>query len=291
MRLATYREGTTLKIGAVRGDALVDLSTIAPDMLTFIDGGPGLLASARELAEARDAPTIALDSVELLAPIPRPRKNLMCLGLNYAAHAAESARARGRPTVLPEHPVIFTKTVGSVNHPGGSIPYDASVSTEIDWEVELAFIIGRTGKNIHREDAMSYVFGYTILNDISARDIQNRHKQFFKGKSLDGSAPLGPWIVTADEIPDPHALGLRLRVNGQTMQDSHTSDMIFKIPDIIAVLSHGMTLEPGDIVATGTPSGVGMGMDPPRYLRPGDVVEAEIDGIGVLRNMVADAAG
>lgn len=287
MRLATYRDGTAQKIGAVRGDTLIDLSAVAPDMLTLIDGGPELLAQARGIVESGQGVATSLNSVTLLAPIPRPRTNLMCLGLNYAAHAAESARARGRPTVLPEHPVIFTKTVGSVNHPGGVIPYDANVSTEIDWEVELAFIIGRTGKDISRSEAMSYVFGYTILNDISARDIQSRHKQFFKGKSLDGSAPLGPWIVTTDEIPDPHTLGLRLRVNGTMMQDSNTSDMIFKIPDIIAVLSHGMTLEPGDIIATGTPSGVGLGMDPPQYLRPGDVVEAEIDAIGVLRNTIA----
>lgn len=289
MRLVTYIDGDMQKIGAVRGDTLVDLSAVAPDMLSLISGGPALLTQARALAETGSTVNVPLEQVTLLAPIPRPRKNIICLGLNYAAHAAESARARGRQTVLPEHPVVFTKTASSINHPGASIPYDAAVSTEIDYEVELAFVIGKAGKNISRAAAMEYVFGYTIINDISARDIQSRHKQFFLGKSLDGSAPLGPWIVTPDDIADPHALRLQLRVNGDIRQDANTGNMIFKIPDIIAVLSTGITLEPGDIIATGTPSGVAMGMDPPVYLKPGDLVEAEIDGIGVLRNVIGDS--
>lgn len=286
MRLVTYSAGTTPQIGAVVAETLVDLSTLAPDMLTLIEGGPDMLARAQALVAENTSLRLPLTSVTLLAPIPRPRKNIMCLGWNYAAHSAESARARGRETALPTYPVVFTKSVTAVNHPDAVIPYDPSVSTEIDWEVELAFVIGRQGKNIPPAEAMDYVFGYTILNDISARDIQNRHKQFFLGKSLDGSAPYGPWIVTPDEIADPHALRLQLRVNGITRQDANTSEMIFKIPDIIATLSLGITLEPGDIVATGTPSGVAMGMDPPAYLRPGDVVEAEIEGIGILRNTI-----
>jgi len=286
MRLVTFRDGAAQKIGAVQDDTLVDLSELAPDMLTLIDGGPALLDRARDLVARDTTAHMPLEGVTLLAPIPRPRKNMMCLGLNYASHAAESARFRGRPTVLPEYPVVFTKAVTAVNHPDGVIPYDPQVSAEIDWEVELAFVIGRAGKQISRDTAMEYVFGYTIFNDISARDIQNRHKQFFLGKSLDGTAPFGPWLVTPDELPDPHALGLRLRVNGITRQDANTCDLIFKIPDIIATLSNGMTLEPGDIIATGTPSGVGMGMQPPTYLQPGDTLEAEIDGIGVLRNTV-----
>lgn len=286
MRLVTYRTDADQKIGAVQGDSIIDLSSLAPDMLSLIDGGPALLDRARELVARDDTPRVPLNGTTLLAPIPRPRKNIMCLGLNYVAHAAESARARGRSVVVPEYPVIFTKTVTAVNHHEGSIPYDPQISTQIDWEVELAFVIGKTGKNIQREEAMAYVFGYTILNDISARDIQSRHKQFFLGKSLDGSAPIGPWIVTPDEIPDPHTLGLRLRVNGETRQDSNTTHLIFKIPDIIATLSNGMTLEPGDIIATGTPDGVGLGMDPPQYLQPGDIVEAEVDSIGILRNLI-----
>lgn len=294
MRLATYRErgaqGTAARIGAVLGEALVDLGSVAPDMLALIEGGAAALDRARTLATAAGADVIPLARVDLLAPIPRPRKNIVCLGMNYAAHALESARARGRPERLPDHPVFFTKAPTTVNHPDGPIPYDPAVSSEIDWEVELAFIIGRRGKNIDQAAAMGYVFGYTILNDVSARDLQKQHLQFYKGKSLDGSAPLGPWIVTADELPDPHGLGLRLRVNGITRQDSHTGDMIYKIPELIAVLSRGVTLEPGDIIATGTPSGVGLGMQPPQYLVPGDVVEAEIDGIGLLRSIVRAAA-
>ncbi len=291
MQLVTYVDGTEQRIGALRGEFVVDLSTVAPDMLTLIEQSPASLVRATELvASVNSADMIALTGVTLLAPIPRPRKNIVCLGMNYAAHAIEGARARGKPEVLPKHPVFFTKPPTAVNHPDHSFPYDREVSAEIDWEVELAFVIGRRGTNISRTDALSYVFGYTIMNDMSARDLQKRHFQFYKGKALDGSAPLGPWIVTADEIPDPHALGLRLRINGETRQDSHTGDMIFNIPDIIAVLSRGTTLEPGDIIATGTPSGVGLGMQPPQYLAPGDVIEAEIDSIGVLRTTIGGAA-
>jgi 2-keto-4-pentenoate hydratase/2-oxohepta-3-ene-1,7-dioic acid hydratase in catechol pathway len=287
MRLVTYHDGTAPRIGALRGETVVDLTSVAPDMLALIDGGDPLQQQAQQLlATASDADTLPLDSVRLLAPIPRPRKNLVCLGKNYADHAAETARALGRPENIPTSPIFFTQATTAINHPDSPIPYDADLSTEIDWEIELAFIIGRAGKDIPQETAMGYVFGYTIMNDITARDIQKQHKQFYRGKSLDGSAPLGPWIVTADEVGDPHNLRLVLRVNGTTMQDASTSMMIFNIPRLIAVLSRGMTLEPGDIVATGTPAGVGMGMQPPVFLRPGDVVEAEIEGIGVLRNRV-----
>jgi 2-keto-4-pentenoate hydratase/2-oxohepta-3-ene-1,7-dioic acid hydratase in catechol pathway len=287
MRLVTYDDGAAQRIGALQGETIIDLSAVAPDMLTLIEGGPALLNRARaEVAQA--ARLLPLASVQLWAPIPRPRKNMVCLGMNYAAHAIEGARARGRPEKLPEHPVFFTKAPTAIGHPDGIFPYDPAVSAEIDWEVELAFIIGKQGKNISRAEAMEYVFGYAILNDISARDLQKQHYQFYKGKSLDGSAPFGPCIVTADEIADPHALGLRLRVNGQTRQDSNTSDMIFKIPELVAVLSLGTTLEPGDIVATGTPSGVGLGMQPPQYLKPGDVIEAEIDRIGILRSIIGE---
>ncbi|NJK81076.1 MAG: fumarylacetoacetate hydrolase family protein [Chloroflexaceae bacterium] len=287
MKLATYTAGMEQRLGVVEGDTIIDITSVAPDMLTLIDGGAALLDQVR--AALPDAPRTPLTDVQLLAPIPRPRKNIVCLGMNYAAHAYESARARGKPEVLPEHPVFFTKATSAINHPGGTIPYNANVSAQIDWEVELAFIIGRRGTNIAAEDALGYVFGYTILNDISARDLQTRHLQFYRSKSLDGAAPLGPWIVTADELADPHALGLRLRLNGETMQDATTADLIFNIPAIIATLAHGATLEPGDIISTGTPSGVAMGMNPPRWLVPGDVLEAEIDGIGVLVNTVGGA--
>ncbi len=188
---------------------------------------------------------------------------------------------------MPEDPIFFTKATTTVNGPYDPILIDPKVSERIDWEVELGVIIGRTGKNIPAAQALEYIYGYTVINDVSARDLQARHKQWFKGKSLDGSCPSGPWIVTADEIADPHALGLRLRVNGVVKQESNTSQLIYNLPVIIETLSAGLTLEPGDIIATGTPAGVGFARNPPEFLKPGDVVEAEVDSIGLLRNPVA----
>jgi 2-keto-4-pentenoate hydratase/2-oxohepta-3-ene-1,7-dioic acid hydratase in catechol pathway len=224
----------------------------------------------------------------LLAPIPRPRRNVMCLGLNYVEHARESAEARGREFKQHQYPVFFTKATHAINGPEAVIPFDAAVSEQIDYEAELAVIIGRGGKNISGADALDHVFGYTCLNDVSARDLQSSHSQFFKGKSLDGACPIGPWIITADEIPDPQQLNITCRVNGVTKQDSNTRNMIFNIPAIIEILSRGMTLDAGDIIATGTPSGVGFARKPPEFLKPGDVVEVEIEQIGVLRNRVGD---
>jgi 2-keto-4-pentenoate hydratase/2-oxohepta-3-ene-1,7-dioic acid hydratase in catechol pathway len=288
MRIAAVSGGGAT-LAALLENEVVLIDNIATDMLELIElGETGLRQVAQVVAENRSRDRRPLDQVNLRAPIPRPRKNIVCLGMNYAEHARESMRAKGLPETLPEHPVFFTKSVTTVNHPDGDIPFDPNVTQQLDWEVELAFIIGKGGKNIKREDAMEHVWGYTIINDLSARDLQNRHQQFFKGKSLDGSCPMGPCILTADEVPDPSKLRLQLRVNGETRQDSTVADLIFDIPTIIEVLSLGQTLEPGDIVATGTPSGVGMGMQPPQYLKPGDVVEAEIDGIGVLRNTVVE---
>jgi 2-keto-4-pentenoate hydratase/2-oxohepta-3-ene-1,7-dioic acid hydratase in catechol pathway len=288
MRLVTYRDERGLHVGALRDTMVVPLDSVAREMLALIDGGAPALEAARTALEAgRGARRLA--EVRLLAPIPRPRQDVICLGMNYVAHAIESDRARGREPKLPEYPVFFTKAVTSVCGPDDDIPLDPRVTTQLDYEVELAFIIGRAGKDISAADAPGYIFGYTILNDVSARDLQMRHQQFIKGKSLDRTCPLGPWIVTADEIPDPAALGLRLRVNGELRQDSTVADLIFNIPTIIEFLSLGQTLEPGVIVSTGTPSGVGMGRNPPAYLRPGDVMEAEIDRIGVLRNRVVAA--
>ena len=285
MRLVTYRDGAEARIGAVQGDRVIDLSDLAPDMQTLIEQGDAGTKGARAAVDAA-ASSRPLSEVTLLAPIPRPRKNIVCLGMNYAAHAYESARARGNPEVLPEYPVFFTKAPTSVIGPDAVVPLHQNETSQLDWEVELAFIIGRKARNVLRSEALDYVFGYTVLNDVSARELQNQHQQFFRAKSLDGCGPLGPWIVTADEIPDPHALNLRLRVNGETMQDSSTGDQIFKSPAIIAVLSHGMTLEAGDIISTGTPAGVGMGRHPQLWLKDGDVMEAEVEGIGVLRNPV-----
>lgn len=286
MKLITYHHAGQESIGAVREDGVVALGSLAPSMLALIDGGPALLAQARDLV-AQATSTIPLEHVTLLAPIPRPRKNIICLGRNYAAHAIESLRATGQPEHLPSHPVFFSKAPTAVNHPNAEIPLMPEISTQRDWEVELAVIIWLPARQVPKEEAMGYIFGYTILNDISARDLQSRHQQFFFSKSLDGAAPMGPWIVTSDELRDPHSLRIQLRLNGETMQDANTSQMIFDIPTCIATFTSGVTLEPGDIIATGTPSGVGLGMTPQRWLQAGEVLECELEGIGVLRNVVA----
>jgi 2-keto-4-pentenoate hydratase/2-oxohepta-3-ene-1,7-dioic acid hydratase in catechol pathway len=275
-------DDTVIDLGQAAGE-----SAFPADMLELIEAGPAALERAARLgAKARPAARKRLGSVHLLAPIPRPRRNIFCLGMNYAEHARESAAAQGRAFSLPEYPVFFTKATTAVNGPYDDIPYDARTTKQLDWEVELGVVIGQAGKNILRKQAMAHVFGYTVVNDVSARDLQFNHQQYFKGKSLDGACPMGPWIVTADEVPDPHALGIRCRVNGKVKQDWTTGDMIFDIAAIIASLSRGLTLLPGDVIATGTPSGVGFARTPPEFLKPGHVVECEIDGIGTIRNRV-----
>lgn len=254
----------------------------------IIDSGDTAAISAiAAQAEAGEHAVAVVSAPEFLAPIPAPRKNVLCVGRNYAAHIAEGDRAQKQNVGVTEHPVYFTKPSTSIVAPGGDVLLFPQVSTSIDYEVELAVIIGKPGRNIAKEAAFDHVFGYTILNDITARDIQRRHGgQYFKGKGLDGSCPLGPWIVTADAISDPHNLSISLTVNGEQRQDGSTADMIFDIPTLIASLSEGMTLEPGDIIATGTPSGVGYAMDPPQFLTAGDTVICTISEIGDLRNSV-----
>ncbi|HEX4096223.1 MAG TPA: fumarylacetoacetate hydrolase family protein, partial [Caulobacteraceae bacterium] len=225
--------------------------------------------------------------VRLLAPIPRTRKNVFCVGRNYAEHVKEGARFAGASEVkLPEVPQFFTKAPTAINAPGDPVRLDEGVTRFLDYEVELAVVIGKAGRDIPREGAYEHVFGYTIANDITARDLQRRHDQWFKGKSLDNSLPLGPWIVDAGEIGDPTTLELSLTVNGEERQRATTSMMIFDIPAIIASLSGGMTLEAGDVIATGTPSGVGYAMTPPQGLKDGDVVVAKIDRIGELTSPI-----
>jgi len=232
--------------------------------------------------------TVALEDVTLRAPIPAPRRNIMCLGLNYADHAAESQGAGLGGADLPQYPIIFTKATTSVTGPLSDVELDPRVTSKLDWEVELAVVIGRGGRFIGEDAAMEHVFGYTIVNDLSARDLQRHHKQFFLGKSMDGACPMGPWITSADEVPDPHALELSSTVNGETKQASNTRHLIFRIPRIIEQLSTVMTLLPGDIIATGTPSGVGFARNPPEFLRPGDVVECHIEGLASLRNRIVE---
>jgi 2-keto-4-pentenoate hydratase/2-oxohepta-3-ene-1,7-dioic acid hydratase in catechol pathway len=287
VRLATYETNGRTQIGAVENNEIINLSSIAPNMLELIGLGTAGLAAAEALIIS-GGESVPLDSARLRPPIPAPRRNVMCLGLNYAAHAAESLRAKGEALATAAVPIVFTKATTAVTGPYDDIALDTAVTQQLDWEAELAVVIGRAGKNIPAEEAMSYVYGYTILNDISARDLQMAGKQFFKGKSLDGSCPLGPVIVTADEL-DPHDLRVTCRVNGVLKQDGRTSQMIFDIPATIAYLSLGMTLLPGDIIATGTPEGVGFARTPPEFLQPGDVVACEIEGIGKIRNQIVDA--
>ena len=285
MRLITYQSSTGPRVGVLNGERVRPVPGM--DMLALIRQGEAGLAKAGASTETE----LALSSLTLLAPIPEPPRNIMCLGMNYAAHAAESLRAKSLPIKMPEVPVFFTKATTTVNAPFGDIPYDPGVTAKLDWEVELAVIIGRQGKNISHAEAFDYVFGYTVLNDVSARDLQASHQQFFKGKSLDGTCPMGPAIVTKDEVPDPHNLRLRCWVNGELKQDSTSGDLIFDIPALIEWLSRGMTLLPGDILSTGTPSGVGFARTPPEFLKPGDVVECEVEGIGRIRNRVVQAGG
>jgi 2-keto-4-pentenoate hydratase/2-oxohepta-3-ene-1,7-dioic acid hydratase in catechol pathway len=274
MKLATYEYQGQVSVGMVREDGIVRIEGV-PDMLTLIEQGVPHAVSARQV--------IPVSQVRLLAPIPRPRKNIFALGRNYADHAKESAGARGEQ-VSP--PVVFTKAPTTVNAPFGDIVVDPDVSVQVDWEVELAVIIGRRARKVSQRDALQCVFGYTVLNDVTARDLQNRTSQFFVGKSIDGYCPMGPWLVTVDEIPDPQNLDLTCRVNGIVKQHGNTRDMLYSIAFMIEDLSRLMTLEPGDILTTGTPAGVGFARKPPQFLKPGDVLESEIEKIGALKNRI-----
>jgi len=270
-------------LGVVRaGDEVVEVGDAT--MLSLIDAGEDGLARVRQLVASTRATAHRLDDLELVAPLRDPRGNVIAVGRNYQKHAEETARMEDRK---PSPPTIFTKAITSLTGPYADIAIDPSISDKIDWEVELAVVIGRAGANIDRADARRHVFGYTVINDVSARDIQMEWGgQYFKGKSVDASSPLGPWIVTADEIPDPQALTLRLRVNGETKQEGSTADMIFPVDAVIEWASKGMTLLPGSLIATGTPDGVGFARTPPEYLRPGDVMETEVEAIGTMRNRI-----
>ncbi len=310
MQLVTFRRGRgEPKLGAVWHERVLDLGGLYKDqatqrgtlrrgrggfprsLLEVIQGGEATWASVREVWEhgkglvdqqaieelATRRLAYPLKRVRLLAPIPSPARNVFCLGRNYADHAAE------RGAAAPDHPVYFTKPGTAVVGPGDDVVHHA-ITKELDYEVELAVVIGTGGRDIPRAEALRHVFGYTIINDVTARDLQKRHNQWFKGKSLDTFCPMGPMLVTADEIPDPQALAISLRVNGQTRQSSHTAKMIFPVAQCIEVLSQGMTLLPGDIIATGTPEGVGAATG--NFLRAGDRIEAEVEGIGILASKV-----
>ena len=255
-------------------------------MLGLIRGGAAMLDKLRALEKKAGVATVELANVKLHAPIPRPPKNVFAIGWNYLEHFEEGAKKLQDNRELPKYPVIFSKASTAVTGPYDTVPFHGHVSTSLDWEVELGVVIGPGGKDISEADAMKHIFGYTVINDVSWRDLQRRHGgQWDKGKSLDGSCPMGPWIVTADAI-DPNNLRVACRVNGVTKQDSNTKFLYFKLPRILAELSAGQTLEAGDVIATGTPEGVGFARNPPEFMKPGDLLETEIEGIGTMRNPI-----
>jgi 2-keto-4-pentenoate hydratase/2-oxohepta-3-ene-1,7-dioic acid hydratase in catechol pathway len=294
MRLLMFKADGGRKLGALRQGSndenveVVEISDLA-DIRAVIDAGDEGLARVRAALSSSRSKSHRLAELELLAPLEEPRGNVIAIGRNYQKHAAETALIEGRE---PAPPTIFTKAITSLTEPFADIAIDAAISDKIDWEVELAVIIGKGGANIKRARALDYVFGYTVLNDVTARDIQSGWGgQYFKGKSLDRSSPTGPWVVTRDEVEDPQALKLFLRVNGTVKQDGDTRDMIYPVDAIIEWVSKGMTLLPGSLIATGTPDGVGFARTPPEFLKPGDVMETEVQGIGLLRNRMVAAAG
>lgn len=300
MKLVTYQplNTTSLLTGILQSnDVVIDISAEVTarnshanitTMLDIIEGGEPTMALLRKIVgEPKTAP-IALNTVLLKSPIPRPRKNVFCVGWNYLEHFTEGATTLQDGREIPKWPVFFSKAPTAVNGPYDVIPFDANVSTQLDWEVELAVILGTAGKNISEDDAMSHIFGYTIANDVTWRDVQRRHGgQWDKGKSLDGTCPLGPCIITADEI-DPNNLEIECCVSGVTKQQSNTRHLFFKIPRLIHDLSLGQTLEAGDIILTGTPEGVGFARTPPEWMKPGDLLETMIAGIGVMRNPIGE---
>ena len=282
MKLVTYLHNGKEAVGVLSEDGTAVHPLPFPDMNALIEAPREQLLAAAEAAKG----ALPLAAVTLLAPIPRPRQDIICLGMNYRDHLTEAANydsafAKERPVT-----VYFSKRVSQAVAPEGFIESHPGLVERLDYEAELAVIIGRTVKNVKAADAADYIFGYTILNDVSARLLQTSHKQFYFGKSLDGFTPMGPCITTAGEIAFPPALTLTTQVNGELRQNSNTELLLNSIAEIIEELSSGMTLLPGTIIATGTPAGVGMGFDPPKFLKPGDVVECSIEGIGTLRNTV-----
>ena len=290
MKLATYQYKSDQYVGVVSDD----LQTVTPYQLNKEAAQRGALSIIEMMAEGQALPTmgqaVALKEVCLLAPIPKPRRNIFCVGKNYLDHVKEIkdsklGEAQGSMANLPKHPVVFSKVPETVIASRMGIDSHPAATQEMDYEAELAVVIAKKGKAISKTDAMKYVWGYTIINDVSARDVQAKHVQFHIGKSFDTFCPMGPWLVSADEINEKNTK-IQCWVNGELRQDGNTNQMIFDIPTVIESISAGMTLYPGDVIATGTPSGVGMGFKPPRFLKKGDSVKIQIDGIGVLENPV-----
>jgi 2-keto-4-pentenoate hydratase/2-oxohepta-3-ene-1,7-dioic acid hydratase in catechol pathway len=297
MKLITFARRGAKRIGIVDDDTktVIDLSVAAPklptDMTAFIEGGDRILAAAAKTLNTRKKEArLPLSRVRLLAPIPTPRRNVLCVGKNYYDHAKEfddsGFNATKGESAIPELPIIFTKAPSSVIGPGDPIPGHLDPTKSVDYEVELGVVIGTGGRGISKGNALKHVYGYTIINDVTARHMQANHKQWFLGKSIDGFCPMGPWLVTADDIGNVKKLRVESKVNGEVRQSAVVKDLIFDIPTLIATLSKGMTLQSGDIIATGTPAGVGIGFKPPKFLKKGDVVTLTIDRLGVLENTV-----
>ncbi|MGY4099028.1 fumarylacetoacetate hydrolase family protein [Nocardia sp. R16R-3T] len=298
MRFASFTPapGADSRLGLVIADdtTVVDLRSalrgeldVPGDLRALIEAGPEVLDRVRESVRGRtswpEGTTYALADIKLCAPL-RPGK-VIGVGLNYVEHVEESSRSLDTDEKLPERPVLFSKPGTAVVGPGEPIRHNARLTEQLDWECELAVVIGSTARSVERGHAYRYIFGYTILNDISARD-QRRSGQWFFSKGQDSYAPLGPIVVTTDELPDPHTLDLALFVNGEQKQSGNSKQMLFPIPQLIEDITSGVTLEPGDVIATGSPQGVGAAQNPPQFLQPGDIVEARIEGIGTLSNPV-----
>jgi len=293
LNLITFADAAGSRAGVLlSGGRVLDLAVAMPparDMISVIEAGAPMLAAIRALAANPPANAVLpLASVALQAPIPKPRRNVFCVGRNYMDHVAEGDRTRGiTQSEVPKYPQFFTKAADCVIAPGAKVPTHEGVTKWLDYEVELVAIIGKTGRDIPKEKALEHVFGWTIGNDVTGRDLQRRHGQWFKGKSLDRSCPLGPVIVPASDL-NAADLAISLKLNGEQRQASRTSKMIFDVPEIIHQLSSGFTLLPGDVIMTGTPEGVGYAMQPPQTMKAGDVMELTIEGIGTLTNTVSD---
>jgi 2-keto-4-pentenoate hydratase/2-oxohepta-3-ene-1,7-dioic acid hydratase in catechol pathway len=280
MRFVRFQSGGTTHFGTTDG---AHVRPFVPEIASL---QAYLALAADERAALAVGDPIPLGEVALLAPVV-PSKNVFCVGRNYLAHAEEGAKALGVDLKLPSVPTFFTKAPTAIADPGSTLHLDASITKEYDYEAELAIVIGARVRDVSEEHALDSIFGYTCLNDVTARDLQRAHVQWFKGKSLDDTCPIGPWIVSAEDVGDAQALDIKLSINGESKQDSNTRFMIFDIKRIIAELSRGMTLEPGDVIATGTPDGVGFARTPPEFLKDGDTMEIEIANVGSLRNTVA----
>ncbi len=287
MKLASYQSNGQIRVGVVRENQILDISHQYPTVVNLIEAGTVALEQLKDWTEHASG-WLELDESTLVAPIPNPRRNVFCVGWNYLKHYDEGVGKRKElERELPEYPSFFTKSTMSINGPFGDIRHNSDFSVNLDYEGELAVVVGKEGRDIPESNAVDYIFGYTAANDVSARDIQRRHGgQWFKGKSLDTCAPIGPWIVTKDEIPDVQNLNIECKLNGELMQSSNTKHMIFSVARLISELSKGMTLLPGDIFLTGTPDGVGWMRTPPVFLGGGDIVSVIVEGIGAISNHV-----